>query len=351
MTSPDDVRRFGLKLLDIYTGSILTQMIDVGYRTGLLEASSQGPATSAELSEQTGLHERYVREWLGAMTTSGIYQYDGETGQYELPPEHAVLLTGGSARNVSPMSRLINQLGGLVPTLAERFRDGGGIPYSAYQPEFTHAMDDFWHRIYDEHLVNGFIAQLADLAQELTNGIRVVDVGCGTGHAINVLARQYPNSTFVGHDVDEDAIRQAQTEAQQMGLKNARFEVMDVTYLPPEPAYGLIMAFDTVHHLPAPEIALQRIHDALTPQGVFLMVEFKFNSGVDDNIGNPFAPLYYGVSLLHCVPVSLAAGGPGLGAVWGEQTARRMLDEAGFVDVAVVDTPRPQNFMFVCRRA
>ena len=349
MPTPDDVNRFGLKLLDICTGSILTQMIDIGYRTGLLEASSQGAATSEELSEKTGLYERYVREWLGAMTTGGIYQYDAHTGRYSLPAEHAVLLTGGTARNASPMIGLINQLGNLVTTLVERFRDGAGIPYSAYQPDFTHFMDDSWHRIYEDHLVEGFLGRFADLTEAMTNGIRVLDIGCGTGHAINVLARQYPKSTFVGHDLDEDAIQQAQMEAKKMGLANAVFEVMDVGNLPTEPAYHLIMAFDTVHHLPAPEVALNRIRDALTPDGDFLMVEFKFSSTVNGNIGNPFAAVYYGISLLHCVPVSLASGGPGLGLVWGEQMAKQMLSDAGFNNITITDTPRPQNYMFLCR--
>src|SRR5512132_884280 len=76
------------------------------------------------------------------------------------------------------------------------------------------------------------------------------------------------------------------------------------------------------------------------PGGTFLMIEFKFSSQLEENIGNPFAPMYYGFSLMHCMPVSLAVEGAGLGAVWGEQTARKMLAEAGFPNVKVVDTPR-----------
>jgi hypothetical protein len=85
----------------------------------------------------------------------------------------------------------------------------------------------------------------------------------------------------------------------------------------------------------------------LVPGGKFLMIEFKFSSRVEENVNNPFAPMYYGISLMHCMPVSLAVGGQGLGTVWGEQTARRMLAEAGFGNVRVLDTPRPQNYMFV----
>ncbi len=100
MTNPEAMKQFAQKLLGIYTGGVLTQMIDIGYRTGIFEASSQDVATSEELSARAVLHERYVRKWLGAMTTSGIYEYDAATKQYSRPAEHAALLTGGTARNL-----------------------------------------------------------------------------------------------------------------------------------------------------------------------------------------------------------------------------------------------------------
>lgn len=347
--NPDQVKQFGQKLLNIYTGGVLTQMIDIGYRTGLFEASKQGPATSEALSERAGLNERYVREWLGAMTTSGIYQYDTDTRQYSLPAEHAALLTGSTARNLSPTGRIINQLGAQIPTLVERFRDGEGIPYAAYRPDFTHSLDDLWRRIYDEQLVDGFLGKFGELTEALKKGIRVLDIGCGTGHAVNILAREYPNSTFVGYDLAEDGIAQAQTEAQEMRLSNVTFEVRDVTHFPIAPPYDLIMAFDTIHDLAGPDVVLGRIRQAMAAEGAFLMIEFKFSSRVEGNIGNPFAPMYYGISLLHCTPVSLASGGPGLGALWGEQTARQLLTKAGFNSITIADTPRPQNYMFLCR--
>lgn len=350
MEDQEQVKRFAQKMLGIYTGGVLTQMTDIGYRTCLFEASAQGLATSEELSQRAGLHERYVREWLGAMTTSSVYQYDADTERYSLPPEHALLLTGKSSRNLGPISRLINQLGEQVPRLVDRFHDGGGIPYDAYRPDFTHSLDDVWRRIYDEQLVDGFLGQIDDLTGALERGIRVLDVGCGTGHAVNVLAERFPASTFVGYDLADDAITLARQEAEEMALSNVTFDVLDVADLSVEPQYDLIMAFDTIHDLAAPEAALHRIRRALAPDGVFLMIEFKFSSRVDENIGNPFASMYYGLSLLHCTPVSIASGGPGLGAVWGEQTARKLLSEAGFQDVTIVDTPRPQNYMFLCRK-
>ncbi|MGH8708102.1 MAG: class I SAM-dependent methyltransferase [Burkholderiales bacterium] len=348
MTNPEQVQQFAGRLLNIYTGGVLTKLIEVGYQTGLFEASKAGPATCEELSDRAGLKERYVREWLGGMTTSGIYAYDPKSKRYALPEEHAALLTGGTAQNLCPMSRMVNHFGTHLPKLVACFRAGGGIPYSAYRPVFTQCMDDAWRRIYDQHLVAGFIGAVKGLPESLRRGIRVLDVGCGTGHATNLLAREFPASTFHGYDIAEDGIDGARREAKEMGLSNATFEVVDVTNLPGEPRFDLITAFDAIHDQKSPDVVLRGISRALAPNGTFLMIEFKFSSRVEDNIGNPFAPMYYGISLMHCMPVSLALGGQGLGAVWGEQTARQYLADAGFKSVNVLDAPRPQNCIFVC---
>lgn len=345
--NPDETKRFGEKLLGIYTGAVLTKLIDIGYQVGLFEGSRAGPATTDELADRLGLKERYVREWLGAMATSGIYSYDPVSRRYSLPEEHAALLTGDSAQNGAPTSRMINHFGTHLPKLTACFREGGGIPYSAYRPVFTQCMDDVWRRIFDQMLVPGFIGAVEGLTDRLREGIRVLDIGCGTGHAMNVLAREFPKSTFFGYDIAKDGIARARAEAKEMGLSNAAFDVVNVTDLPGDPKYDLITAFDAVHDQKAPDAVLRSANGALASGGKFLMIEFKFSSRVEENVTNPFAPMYYGISLMHCMPVSLAVGGQGLGTIWGEQTARRMLTEAGFGKIEVVDTPRPQNYMFV----
>jgi ubiquinone/menaquinone biosynthesis C-methylase UbiE len=350
MTTTDPSREFGAKLLQIYTGGMLTNLINIGYRTGLFEAATVGPATIGELSARAGLHERYVREWLGAMTTGGIFDYDEATGQFALPEERAALLTGGRARNAAPISGVIAHMSKHIPGIETCFRQGGGVGYDAFRPEFTSCMDDAWRRIYDDLLIGGFIASVDGLDERLRAGSRVLDVGCGTGHAINVMAKAYPASKFVGVDIAEDAIEAARREAAEMGLRNTSFAVHDVIQLPPGFSFDLITAFDTIHDLPQPEAALRSICGALAPDGLFLMIEFKFESDIAGNIGNPFAPLYYAFSTMHCTTVSLAVGGPGLGAVWGDATARRMLAEARFTQVERLDSPRPQNCIYVCRK-
>lgn len=349
MVDMDRVKQFGGRMLGIYTGGVLAQMIELGYVTGLFEAAKQGPATSDELAARAGMRERYVREWLGSLASAGIFTYDATTKRYALPEEHGLLLTGDGASNLAPMSRIVNHFGTHLPMIARCFKEGGGVPYEAYRPVFTQCMDDTWRRIYDQHLVKGFIGIVDGLVPALERGIRVLDIGCGSGHAMNVLAKQFPRSSFVGYDIARDAIDAARREAQQMRLTNTRFDAVDVTNLAGNETFDLITSFDAIHDQRAPDEVLRSVKRSLAPGGTYLMMEFKFSSNVEENIGNPFAPMYYGISVMHCMPVSLAVGGAGLGTVWGEQTAKRLLAEVGFTDIKVLDTPRPQNCVFVCR--
>ena len=153
MAQSNEASTFADRLVDIYTGSMLTNMLDIGYRTGLFEAAAQGPATSEELSARAGLNERYVREWLGAMATGGIFTYDPATRAYRLPEEHAAALTGESARNVAPVSSILNHFVKHMPKLVDSFKNGGGVPYEDFWPEFTCCSSDVWRRVFDEHLI------------------------------------------------------------------------------------------------------------------------------------------------------------------------------------------------------
>jgi SAM-dependent methyltransferase len=344
------VQEFSRKLFGFYTSGIVTLMIELGYQTGLFEAAASGPATSAELAERTGLDERYVREWLGAMTTGGIVEYDPATHRFMLPPEAAQCLTGSSSRNLAPNSQMLRMLATRLPKVAECFRHGGGVSYAEFEPDFTEAQDASWRRLYDGLLIKGFLSADKDLIERLESGVHVADVGCGTGHAVNLMARAYPRSTFVGYDIGAESIARAENEAREMELRNARFERLDVTALPAEPKFDLITSFDAIHDQRDPAIVLRRIAEALAPDGIYLMMEPRASSRLEDNVANPFAPYMYGVSVLHCMTVSLAEGGTGLGTAWGEQLARRMLSEAGFGKVESVEAPGPQNTIFVCRR-
>jgi SAM-dependent methyltransferase len=341
---------FAQQLLAIFTGSALSKLIRLGYETGLLEALADTPLTSNELAGALNLDERYVREWLGAMATGGILEYDLEEARFVLLSEHAALLTGSTSRNLAPMSKMVENFGLQLEAIEDCFHRGGGVPYSAYRPDFTEAMDDLWRRIYDEQLIDGFLAAAPEVVKCLQDGSSAADIGCGTGHALNLMALAFPASQFVGYEIADDAVEIARAEAERMVLDNVSFEVLDVTKLPSAPAFDVIFAFDAIHDQVDPAGVLDRIYDALADDGIFYMMDMKFASEVGGNLDNPFAPLYYGISLMHCMTVSLAEGGAGLGTVWGITKAKEMLGRAGFTDVAVLDSPRPQNCIYLCRK-
>ncbi len=342
---------FGQEVFGHYVGGMLTYMIDLGIRTGLLDALAEGPATSHELAERAGAVERYVREWLAALATGGIVRYDPATQTFELPPEHAVCLTGTSAFNVAPQSRITTLLARYVDGVADAFRDGGGIPFTAYRPEFTGVMDQLSRGIMDDALIDRILPLTGELPDRLERGIRVADVGCGTGHAANLLARHFPASTFVGYDIAPDAIDRAREEAAAWGLTNATFEVLDATRLPVDPPFDAVFAFDTVHDLVDPRGVLARIHDALTPGGTLVVYDVNASSDLADNLAHPLAPFIYAVSTLHCLTVSLSEDGAGLGTAWGRQQAMLLLADAGFEGVTVHDVPDdPLNCVYVGHR-
>ncbi|MGY1824540.1 class I SAM-dependent methyltransferase [Geodermatophilus sp. SYSU D00079] len=351
-TSLDDARiaAFGDKLVGAYVGGMVTLMVDLASRTGLLDALAAGPGTSEEVASRAGLVERYVRECLGALVTAGIAEYDPATRQYSLPAEHALLLTGEGSLNMAPISRLVTSLAPHVPDVVQVSRTGGGVPYEAYRPEFTDVMDGISRGLVDGQLLDGILPLTGELPARLADGVRVTEIGCGTGHALTVMARAHPRSTFTGYDLAADAIDRARAEAAAWGLSNATFEVLDVATMPTEPPSTAVFAFDAVHDQADPAGVLSRVRAALEPGGWFVMMDIKAASALEDNVGNPLAPWLYAVSTLHCMTVSLARDGAGLGTVWGEQLARRMLDEAGFVDVAVHDVPDdPFDSVYVAR--
>jgi SAM-dependent methyltransferase len=230
-------------------------------------------------------------------------------------------------------------------------RRGGGLPYDKY-PRFHAWMDGESRAIFETALVDGIVPLVPGLEERLTAGLDVADIGCGTGHAVNVLARAYPASRLVGYDFSAEAITAARAEADELGLTNAHFEVRDVTELPEAARFDLITAFDAIHDQAFPAEVLVEVARALRRDGTFLMVDIKASSNVDNNIENAFAPCFYAFSVFHCMSVSLGLGGVGLGTMWGREVATSMLHEAGFgrVDIREIDDD-PFNDYYVCRKA
>ena len=329
-------------------GAAVSIMIEVGRRVGLFEAmATMGAVTSVEIAEKTGLSERYVREWLAAMVCGGIIEYAAGEHTYRLPREHAAGLTGSSSRNLTGMAEMFPLMNRVIPDVADAFRTGHGVPYSAYQPDFTGLMDRRSRPRYDELLFSAYLAKPEGLISRLEAGIRVADVGCGTGYCITLMARRFPKSTFIGYDVSEEGIAEARAAAR--GLANASFVVQDVRRLETPVPFDLVTAFDAIHDQADPAGVIRRVRAALAPGGTFLMLDVWASSELADNVGVPMAPYLYTMSTMHCMSVSLAGGGPGLGTAWGHQVATRMLHEAGFTDVKLFERVDPANSLYVAR--
>jgi SAM-dependent methyltransferase len=137
-----------------------------------------------------------------------------------------------------------------------------------------------------------------------------------------------------GIDISEQGIAAARAAAVSLRLGNVAFELRDAKSLEPS-SHDLVTAFDVIHDLPDPRGTVAAIHAALKPNGVFLMVDIAASSQLQDNIDHPLGPALYTASVFHCLTVSLANDGPGLGTMWGEQQALELLADAGFADVQV----------------
>ena len=235
--------------------------------------------------------------------------------------------------------------------VVKSFHNGGGVPYSAY-PRFQELQAEETARVYDATLIDVTVPLVPGAVERLRQGAEVLDIGCGSGHAINLLAREFPRSRFAGYDFSEEGIAAARAEATKLGLTNARFEVRDIATLSESARYDLITAFDTVHDQAKPQSVLRNVADALKPDGVFLMVDIAASSRLEENMEHPLGPTLFAFSVFHCMTVSLAQGGEGLGTVWGEQKAREMLAEAGFGSVEVKQVEGDiLNSYYIARKA
>ena len=325
---------FAERMGQMMNDAALSLMVSVGHRTGLFDVMAAMPAaTSGEIAARAGLNERYVREWLGAMTTGKIVDHDGATGTFSLPADHAAILTRAAGPgNLAAIAQNVGMVALVEDQIVDCFRHGGGVPYSAY-PRLQPIIAETTGAVYNATLIDVTLPLVPGLVDRLGQGIDVADVGCGSGHAVNLMAEAFPRSRFTGFDLSDDGIAAAAAEAGRKDLANARFEKRDAARLGETARFDFITTFDSVHDQARPDRALSGVAEALRPGGVYLCVDVAASSTLSENLDHPLGPFFYTISCMHCMTVSLADGGMGLGAMWGEQKAREMLADAGFTSI------------------
>jgi ubiquinone/menaquinone biosynthesis C-methylase UbiE len=352
---PARAKTFANKLLTAVNDGALCLMASVGHRVGLFDVmNGLPPSTSEEIARKANLNERYVREWLGAMVTAEVVEVDPTSTRYALPAEHAAHLTrAAGSDNIALWTQYIPVLAGVEDEIIECFRKGGGVSYERF-PRFHAVMAEDSGLFVMMSLESHVLPLVPGLSDQLAQGIRLLDVGCGSGRVVNRLAALYPNSLFVGMDLSPEAIATARGEASEKGLRNVEFVEVDLTNFDqtaePE-AFDLVTAFDAIHDQAQPLNVLRGICRALKSDGTYLMKDIRGSSRVRNNIGHPVGTFLYTCSAMHCMTVSLAQGGEGVGAMWGEEMTYDYLQKAGFRSIETKRLPQDiSNNWYVARK-
>ncbi|KAJ3056196.1 hypothetical protein HK097_007802 [Rhizophlyctis rosea] len=323
-------------------------LLSIGYRLGLFKiVLNHGSATSEGIANVVGYNERYVREWLNGLVASQIVLYNPATKEYKINPPYIPLIDV-----FAPEAQFITLAAQTEDKIVRCFKEGGGVSYGQFGQRFHDVMCD----VSTATLLPSIIPEILPAAGEevmkwLHDGIGVLEIGCGAGRATKLLAKHFPKSHFTGIDICPEAIEMARKDLATEKIENITYTLADNSTLSTTPKYPLILVFDAIHDQAHPTKSLSLIHDLLTPNGVFLMQDINGNTSPEQNVSHPVGSFLYAISLTHCMTVSLADGGEGLGTMWGRQMARNMLEKAGFGEVREVERKGDVvNMLYVCRK-
>jgi len=303
----------------------------IGHELGLYSTlAEQGPLTSAELASYTNTAERYIREWLRTNAAGGYIDYDAEADCYAMSTEQALLLANSeSPAFVGGFFETALAATKILPKLSEAFKSGEGVGWGEHDHSLFHGVEQAFRPGYLNHLAQDWFLAHDGVSEKLDAGAHVADVGCGFGASSIIMAKAFPNSTFVGIDAHGPSIETARERAEEASATNVRFEIAPAASFNSAP-YDLITTFDCLHDMGDPVGASAHILNSLKPDGTWLIVEPFANDTVEGNL-NPVGRLYYGASSLICTPCSLDQEvGLALGAQAGEARLREVVTEGGF---------------------
>jgi 2-polyprenyl-3-methyl-5-hydroxy-6-metoxy-1,4-benzoquinol methylase len=349
----DRLAAFALRVWGYKQGEVISLMIHLGDRLGLYRAmTGQGKMTAAGLAAATGLHERWLLEWLRSQAAADLIETpDGAT--FELSREAASVLADSPANLWFAAGAFQGGIAApeVVDGLAEAFRTGRGLSYDDRGPAGAAAVERMlepWTRL---ALVPLILPALDGVVTRLTAGARVADVGCGSGVAVYALAAAFPASVFEGFDPSRHAIDRAASKLAASGLDNVDFRAAGAQELPDDNRYDLVMTLDCIHDMPHPAEAIGAIRQAIRPDGTWLIKDIRSAPAWEDNLRNPVLAMMYGTSVAACLSSGLSEpGGAGLGTLgFHPQLAESMCREAGFTRFTQHDFEDPANLYYEVR--
>jgi SAM-dependent methyltransferase len=323
-------------MIDIIEDGAIVLLISIGHRTGLFDVmANRAPSTAAEIADAADLSERYVREWLGAMEAGGIICRDAGSALYVLPAEHATSLSQAeSPYNLAALAQHLSLAASLEDRVVERSRTSGPVPYSECSG-FQHVLRNGSGEAVVSALLGSILPLVPGLADSLATGIAVLDIGCGDGRALNLMARIYPRSRFRGYGESESDIDRARYRAFTLGMNNVEFLAGGINSLGKPACCDLVLDFDGIHDEMALRPVVTDVGRALRPGGVFLMQESAASSRLDDGVAVPVGEALRSVSRIQGMSFSAAESGETPGAIWGETELRKVFLAAGFDEMSV----------------
>ncbi len=348
----DQARELARQIGVDFGATLAVALAYVGDRLAIFRAIAEnGPVTSAELATHTGLNERYLREWASTMAAAGYVDYNPSEQKFALNhAQRTVLLDERSPFNMAgAFQYAITCIRQLSP-LTDAFRHGGGVPFADFGPEIAEAIRRMFQAGYEAWVASRWVPAVPDVHQRMLAGGEAAEVGCGSGQCLIPVAKAFPNSRFTGYDVDQGSIALARDKCVRQGLvPRVIFEQVAAEAIPDSNRFDLMMAFNCIHDMAHPRAALRTIQRALKPGGAMLWSEARVSDQLQDNLGT-WGRSLYAASTMHCMTVSLAHGGEGLGSVIGPSLARELALEAGFASFDALPVDNSFHQIFVLRK-
>lgn len=345
---------FSFQVFSKLEGAVTAGMIHLGDQLGLYTALKEAgqPITTAELAERTNLVERWVREWAHNQAAAKLVSVD-EGGRFGLTPEAAVVFaTPDHPSYGMGMFHRLPQTMHALEDVRESFRTGVGHDYDSHGPQGAVGIERSFEPWSNANLLPTVLPAVEGVVARLTAGAKVVDIGCGAGSAVLLMAKAFPHSSFHGYDISQYALARAALKLEDSGLHNAAFDDPRVSPLPADQSVDFITTFDCIHDMTHPTDMMKTIRQAIKPDGVWLLVDIKALDSFEENARkNPMASLMYGISVLSCMSSALSeADGEGLGTLGlSEATARRMTEAAGFTRFRKLDVEHSVNAFYEVR--
>ena len=240
---------------------------------------------------------------------------------------------------MAPMAQLLVACALPIHAVAAAFGTGEGVPYADYGADLHEGVARANRPLFDNLLATDWLPAVPAIHDRLNGDppARVADVACGLGRSSIAIARTYPNVRVDGIDLDEPSIAAARKHLAGSGVEDrVEFHARDAGDAQHAGRYDLVTIFEALHDMSRPVDVLAALRGMLAEGGSVIVGDER----VEDEFTVPAGEierLYYGFSVLHCLPVGMVGPDPaGTGTVMRAGTVRRYAEEAGFAEVEVL---------------